>query len=92
LGGNSEYDVLFLRSIKGLEVAEVARILGLTPAQVRLRHHRAKQKFYDLLQVYAGRERQGRKGVMDAAEGEGVRIGKGCSQSGETVDSLPRIT
>jgi RNA polymerase sigma factor (sigma-70 family) len=65
------YDVLFLRSIKGLEVAEVARILELTPEQVRLRHHRAKQQFHDLLKVYPGMELQGLRKVVYAAEGEG---------------------
>jgi RNA polymerase sigma factor (sigma-70 family) len=48
------WDVLFLRSIKDLEVAEVARILEMAPGQVRLRHHRAKQQFHDLLKLYSG--------------------------------------
>jgi RNA polymerase sigma factor (sigma-70 family) len=64
------YDVLFLRSIKDLEVTEVARVLELTPAQVRQRHHRAKKKFHDLLKVYSGMELQGLRKVVYAAEGK----------------------
>lgn len=44
------YRVLYLRSIEGQSVAEVAAALGLTPAQVRYRHHRMKRKIRSLIE------------------------------------------
>jgi RNA polymerase sigma-70 factor (ECF subfamily) len=39
------YQILRLRWIEGRPLPEIAAHLGLTPAQVRFRHHRVKQKF-----------------------------------------------
>jgi DNA-directed RNA polymerase specialized sigma24 family protein len=39
------YQILHLRWIEGRPLPEIAAALGLTPAQVRFRHHRVKQKF-----------------------------------------------
>jgi RNA polymerase sigma-70 factor (ECF subfamily) len=41
----SSYQILRLRWIEGRSLPEIAAALGLTPAQVRFRHHRVKQKF-----------------------------------------------
>jgi len=62
------YDVFFLRSIKALEVAEVAKSLGLTPAQVRLHHHRAKQKFRNLFSHH----RQQKQAALESWNEDGL--------------------
>ena len=50
----TSFRVLYLRSIKECTVREVASELGLTPEQVRFRHHRMKQKLRPLVEVLAG--------------------------------------
>jgi hypothetical protein len=45
----SSYQILRLRWIEGRSLPEIAAALGLTPAQVRFRHHRVKQKFRRLV-------------------------------------------
>jgi RNA polymerase sigma-70 factor (ECF subfamily) len=64
------YDVLMLRSIKDLEIAEVAEVLELTPAQVRLHHHRAKLKLHHL---YTRRHR-GRKKRLSLSDHSGREL------------------
>jgi RNA polymerase sigma factor (sigma-70 family) len=50
----TSFRVLYLRSIEERTVPEVASKLGLTPEQVRFRHHRMKQKLRPLVEVLAG--------------------------------------
>lgn len=45
--------VFYLRVIEAWPFQEIADVLGLTAAQARLRHHRAKQKFRDLIDTGA---------------------------------------
>jgi RNA polymerase sigma factor (sigma-70 family) len=49
------YRVLSLRSIAGRTVPEIASELGLTPAQVRKRHHRTMRKLRRLIELRAGK-------------------------------------
>jgi RNA polymerase sigma-70 factor (ECF subfamily) len=46
--------VFFLHSMEGLPFREIAAALSLNEVQARLRHHRAKQKFRELLARAAG--------------------------------------
>jgi RNA polymerase sigma factor (sigma-70 family) len=46
------YRVLHMRSIDGCTVSQTAAALALTPGQVRSRHHRMKQKFRRLFELY----------------------------------------
>ena len=50
------YAVLELRRIEECSVEQVAQRLGLTPEQVRARHHRTQRLFRTLFDLYTGRE------------------------------------
>jgi RNA polymerase sigma-70 factor (ECF subfamily) len=47
---NRSYRVLHLRWFEGRTVPEIADTLGLTPNQVRFRHHRVKRKLFHLME------------------------------------------
>jgi RNA polymerase sigma factor (sigma-70 family) len=46
------YQVLYLHCVIGLGYSEIAKQLDLTQQEVRYRHHRVKQKFKRLAQIY----------------------------------------
>jgi RNA polymerase sigma factor (sigma-70 family) len=67
------YQVLHLRWIEGRAVGQIADILGLTPAQVRFRAHRMKDRFHQLFDLHMGRgPRRGRPGRPAAAPHKGL--------------------
>jgi RNA polymerase sigma-70 factor (ECF subfamily) len=65
---NRSYRVLHLLWFEGRTVPEIADTLGLTPSQVRFRHHRVKRKLFHLMEKAKARTTLGgRMGETDAA-------------------------
>jgi RNA polymerase sigma factor (sigma-70 family) len=53
------FEIFRLRSLEGICVSEAAEIVGVTPNQVRYRHHRTMKKLKAIASLYLGREFHG---------------------------------
>lgn len=53
------FEIFRLRSLEGIGVSEAARMVGVTPNQIRYRHHRAMKKLKAIAALYLGREFHG---------------------------------
>jgi RNA polymerase sigma factor (sigma-70 family) len=53
------FEIFRLRSLEGVGVSEAAEIVGVTPNQIRYRHHRTMKKLKAIVALYVGREFHG---------------------------------
>ena len=53
------FEIFRLRSLEGIDVSETASKVGVTPNQVRYRHHRTIKKLKAIAALYLGREFHG---------------------------------
>ena len=53
------FEIFRLRSLEGICVSEAAEIVGVTPNQIRYRHHRTMKKLKAIASLYLGREFHG---------------------------------
>jgi len=53
------FEIFRLRSLEGVSVSEAAEMVGVTPNQIRYRHHRTMKKLKAIAALYLGRDFHG---------------------------------
>jgi RNA polymerase sigma factor (sigma-70 family) len=53
------FEIFRLRSLEGVGVSEAAEMVGVTPNQIRYRHHRTMKKLKAIVALYVGRDFHG---------------------------------